>query len=118
MTRVVVDLDAKRAARREARGEPIVLVFGGEDFELPVELPFDVLEALPALASGAQAETAGAFIALVRSLLGDEAFTRFVAHRPSLDDFVELADAAFTAYGADQGNSSASRSQSSSAGPS
>jgi hypothetical protein len=46
----VIDLDRERAQRREARGKPMPVRFGGQQIaELPVELPLDVFEPLKAL---------------------------------------------------------------------
>lgn len=41
----ILDLDARRAAAREAREAP-ALTLGGQRIELPIELPIDVLEPL------------------------------------------------------------------------
>jgi hypothetical protein len=42
----VLDLDAERAARREAAAKPVRLRLGGRTFDLPAELPIDVLQPL------------------------------------------------------------------------
>jgi hypothetical protein len=42
----VIDLDAHRAARREAKGDAPLLRLGGQTVTLPVELPLDVFEPL------------------------------------------------------------------------
>lgn len=42
----VIDLDAAKAARAEALGEPPVVVWQGETFELPAELPARFLDAI------------------------------------------------------------------------
>lgn len=90
----IVDLDARRAARAEAQGEPPEVVLGGERFTLPVRLP---LEALDLMADGQ-------FRAAFRLLLADEdAVSRFFAHRPDDADLEDL----MSVYG-EPGNSSAS----------
>lgn len=45
-----VDLDAARAARREAQGQHVEVTLGGELFLLPVELPLAAMEGLSKLA--------------------------------------------------------------------
>lgn len=41
---MILDGDAARAARREARGKPPVYRLDGRDYTFPVEMPLDVLE--------------------------------------------------------------------------
>lgn len=92
----VIDLDAARAARREAQGEAPTVVFGGETFVLPPELPYTALEALRGMAD---TETApGAMVDLTRALLGD-GYERFTALDPSMEDVTELVGGAMNEYG-------------------
>lgn len=107
MTRI--DLDAARKARAEALGEPLVVVFGGEEFTLPAEKPFDF--ALN-LAYGRVPEA-------VESLLDPDDVTRFfkrdrpVAERPTMPDILALIDGVAEHFGGDDsGESPASPSSS------
>lgn len=97
------DLDAARAkreaARAEVNGPPAVLIFGGQEFTLPSELPIDF--ALYA-AEGEMRLALGA-------LLGDQA-DAFFSHRPSVDDFRAIGEMLDGAYGVTMGDSSASPS--------
>lgn len=109
-----IDLDAARAARREAEQDPPVIVLDGEDFTLPIELPFEIAGDLGKLfaAKGDKdklAELAGQVVPLiVKGLLGDD-HDRFMEHRPSFDDLIVLLEGMAVAYGlADVGESSAS----------
>jgi hypothetical protein len=78
-----LDLDAKRAARSEARNESHEVVFGGETFTLPPKIPLESMELM------GEAKFREAF----RILLGDEeTVRRFFAHRPDSDDLEELLE--------------------------
>jgi hypothetical protein len=108
----LVDLDAARAARREAKQEAPTVRFGGEDFLLPIELPFEVIEALGPLAEAQNAEdgsaAADAVLSVVKGLLGD-AYESFRAHQPSTEDLGALIEGVLKEYGfADTGESSGS----------
>lgn len=119
----IIDLDAAKAARNEAKKVQHVIRFGGEDFTLPQELPMDTLEPLMAMqevgdliekegeqevSPATQLAMVQALSALTRSLLGDEAYARFQAHQPSMDDFHQFIDGALGSFGLSQGNSGAS----------
>lgn len=95
-----IDLDAARrareAARAEANDEAVTIVFGGETFTLPAELPLEA------------ASAAGDPLRFVEAILGDS-YTAFMAHRPSIEDVTVLAEGIAASYGfADVGESSAS----------
>lgn len=85
-----IDLDALRAARHEADTDtsPNKIVFGGEEFEIPLEAPADFAMFL------AMGQLKPAFA----ELLGDEApegeedspFERFWNLKPSIDDLDAL----------------------------
>ena len=98
----IIDLDAKRAARAEARKDhkPITIRLDGVDYELPAEMPADFADLV----------TGGDFKAGFRALLGAAAFETFWAAGISVDDLREFADAIAPAYGlgGDSGNSSGS----------
>lgn len=93
-----LDLDAARAARAEAACEQHVVVFGGEEFVLPVEMP---------------AEVAFRFAdndpeAALTVLLGDQ-WPAFWAKQPTVEDMAELGSGIAAAYGfASPGESPAS----------
>lgn len=89
------DLDAKRAARREALGDPKVITWAGVDWELPVELPYEVLEQHRLLTLG----DLGAVVGIVKALLGDEWDAFVAAKRPSMQDCDELVGAMLKLYG-------------------
>ena len=86
---------------------------GGENFELPAELPVEALEHLATLAAAVEGGdrealgAAGPLLALFRTLLGED-WPRFAAERPSLEDMLALLDAAMPAYGGSAGESPAS----------
>lgn len=94
-----INLDAARAARAEAAGEPVTLTFDSKDITLPVELPADF----------ALCAAEGDLRAAVVALLGDEA-EWFFARRPSMDDVSALVKGAHEVYGVNEGESTASPS--------
>lgn len=107
-----INLDAARAARREAEQEAPIVTLGGKDYELPVELPFEVAEHFAALAIAKErkdeAAMAAGVIQVVKSLLGDH-FDSFMKSRPSIDDLLALVEGLTEAYGVeDVGESQAS----------
>jgi hypothetical protein len=104
MTTRIVDLDALRQARAEARGEKPVVIFGGEQFELVPEIPIDLVPLW----------RTGQFKEAMALLLADPAeVDRFWSHRPSDEDITALLES----YGEDTaGKSSASSKSSKSSG--
>lgn len=50
--RRVIDVDAARRARAEARGEPLAVMIGGTEYDLPAELPADVVHHFGRVAAG------------------------------------------------------------------
>lgn len=104
-----IDLDAARRARAEAVGEPLVVVFGGEEFTLPAEKPFDFSMYL----------ARGFVYEAIDALLAPDDVARFwrrdrpPAERPTLDDVTALLDGVAEHFGSkDQGESLASASSS------
>lgn len=99
-----IDLDAAKAARMEAAGEPHIFVFGGKEFELPHELPVrfgyliidDVEEAMRCVLDGQADE--------------------FWALEPSNQDISELLMQFRAVYGIGPGESSASAGSSTNGG--
>jgi hypothetical protein len=92
-----IDLDAAAAARAEAQGEPVTLIFRESEFTLPVEMPAD-------FALHAQAER---LRESVSALIGEKA-EEFFALRPSIEDITELVNAAARIYGVSPGEAAAS----------
>ena len=91
----VIDLDAARTARAEAEREVPIVVFGGEEFTLPVELPWEIAEA-------AAANDGAAALRAIEMLLGDQ-WEAFKAHRPSLADVMVIVEGLGSIYGAEPG---------------
>lgn len=87
----VIDLDAARAARAEAAGEPVTIKLDGRDYTLPVEVPVLAMIA----ADRGDAET------MIRLLLGDGG-DEFLA-KATVQDVAELDKAISGVYGFDQG---------------
>ena len=110
-----IDFDAARVARREALGAGPTLVVGGGEFELPVELPFEIAERFAELAALQQSESevegddeaqaarmsnlTRLTSQLVETLLGTEANAAFCKERPSLSDITFIVEAVTQAYG-------------------
>lgn len=93
-----LDLDAARAARAEAQGEPPVVTFGGEQFTLPAELPLRYAWAL------IDNDHEGAL-----KMLFNGQHERFLAKDPSRDDVLALIKGIPLLYGiGDEGESPAS----------
>lgn len=94
---IVLDLDAARAARAELH-TPRVLRLGGEEFDLPAELPFAFGDCLNQRDAGAS----------LRALLGEDSYGRAIALGLSSDDWGEILQQVPTLYGfADEGESEA-----------
>lgn len=77
------DLDALRAARAEAAGDPPTVTLAGETFTLPVEMPWAVVEALAH-------DTAAAFRDAALALLGGSQYRRACELGVSRDDMGAL----------------------------
>lgn len=95
-----VDLDALRAARREANKEAPAVTLGGQRFELPIELPLGAVAALGRMFSheddpGILGEET---LNVVRELLGDQ-YDDFMSHRPSMEDLEAMLNAVMPEYG-------------------
>lgn len=91
----MIDLDAARAARREGKGEGPVLKFGGKEYQLPPELPYEALEPIRGMSDPDTA--AGAMVDLMKALLGrhyDE-----VKSELSFDDLEAFVEGAMVEYG-------------------
>lgn len=119
-----IDLDAARAARREAAGINPSVTFGGRDFVLPVELPIETTdwgrriteaeEARDAERKGSvawrekQVALTGLVTGFLRFLLADQA-DAFFALKPSYEDAYALLLGIPAEYGTSLGESRASR---------
>ena len=93
----IIDVDAHRAARFEQLGPPPVLRIDGRDYELPPEMPAQVVTAFGALASGDVTDLAGLDVGL-RALLGD-AYEAVVDESTSFADLEFVITAAMESYG-------------------
>lgn len=79
------DLDAGRAARAEARGEPFVIGFCGQEYQIPPARDWPI-EATDALSSGALS-------AALRLLLGEDQYATFMVNKPTVGDVEDLMKA-------------------------
>lgn len=84
-----IDLDAARAARAEAQGEENTVLLGGDTFTLPLELPIELGDFL----------VSGRVGAFIEALLGEEQWTKFASHKPTLNDLKVLAEQLAPLYG-------------------
>lgn len=112
---VTINLDAAKAARAEILKDeeaPSVL-FGGETFSLPFELPFGVFLRLAELKKeGADGDDAlETMRTVMRSLFGDRT-DEFLDLAPSLDDMLALVSMLVESYEVELPESSASSSDS------
>lgn len=92
--RRVIDVDAARQARLETLGPPAVVLVGGREFELPTELPSEVLYAFGALQ---QSDFSGLERAM-RALFGDD-YDAVMALTPAWADQEFLIASTFEAFG-------------------
>lgn len=99
-----LDLDAARAARAEANGEPRSFILSGETFELPVELAWDFTEVF----------SSGEVTRILEYLLGPSQFERFrnLEPKPTDPDVTALVEALPQFYGPAAGESPASSASS------
>ena len=106
-----IDLDAAKAARREANGEAPTVVFGGKEYELPVELPFEVATSMAGLdeeSIKADPSLVGEKINAVVSILFGTSVEEFMGGAPSMNDLMALIEGLSGVYGLDAGESQAS----------
>lgn len=83
-----LDLDAARAARAEARGEPPTVTIGGETFTLPAELPMRYVWTL------VEGDDMDAL-----KVLFDGQLDRFIAADPTREDILALVAGVPKLYG-------------------
>ena len=79
------DLDAARAARREAMGDGFAFVFGGQTFTCTPTKEWPVA----VLASLSDGDLTGA----LELILGDEQYQRFMEQQPTSGDVQDLMEA-------------------------
>lgn len=98
------ELKRKREAKAKASGKSPKVKFGGQVFNLPVELPFGLFMQLDKLSEDNDEEDPDkameameAMSGLVDDLLGDQR-DAFLKAGPSLDDIMELLKAASDSY--------------------
>ena len=99
-----IDLNAARAARAEARGEPVTVELGDDVYELPAEMPASVIGCI----ARAQAGDPSGMLEAMAALVGDGFDEMVTKHRLSLDDLMVLLDGASEQYGMTTPESSAS----------
>jgi len=134
---IYADFDMDAARREEECPDGIRLVYKGEEFILPAELPIDIFDALLSddldltgifteLLNSEDEDVMKAVLKLLidrpslpkvlldaihacfRSLFGDEDYPRFRRLRPSIKDVVRLARGLFERYGTSLGEAFAS----------
>lgn len=106
-----VDLDAARAARAEANGERPTVTFGGKTYELPIEMPFAIVESVGELQKAQDDQdgiaVAGILANIAQSMFGDR-YQEFLAAGPSMTDMQSLLENVAGLYGLTPGESPAS----------
>lgn len=107
-----IDLDAAKAARKEALkdAETPTVVFGGESFDLPFEMPFGVFMRLGEMKN--DPDKAMENMRWLVDTLFEAQADDFLKQNPSFDDVLYLVDALFDSYEVDLPEASASPSQS------
>lgn len=97
-----IDVNAARAARREATQAGPEVVIGDSKFVLPVEMPFEVTEHLATLKQAEQAKDnsliSGAILSVLRVLFGDQ-YEEFMKEQPSMQDIEVLLEGLMEEYG-------------------
>lgn len=88
----IIDGDAWKAARAEIEEDAPVWKFGGEEFVLPASMPWDIVVAIAE-------DDAKAFVAAVKSLLGEKGYKRACALGAVRDDFLRLLLGCAEVYG-------------------
>lgn len=81
---MILDLNAKRAARSQARGEGMQMLLGEETFELVDELPIEIGE------MASNGEMWSAFKVMLRDPDGD--WERLRKCRPSFNDIMDVVE--------------------------
>ena len=99
----IIDLDKIGAVRREAKKDRPVIKFGGQEFQLPPEMPFAVVEAVGRIQRAGNDEEKNAVVAesmadIARALFGD-GYRKFLDLGPSVEDVSTLIDNIAPTYG-------------------
>lgn len=92
---MAIDLDAARAARREAKGESPVVKLNGKEYQLPVELPYEALECIRELNNPETA--AGALVDITKALMGKN--YEKIKSQLAFDDLEVFVGGALEEYG-------------------
>jgi hypothetical protein len=106
-----VDLDAARAARAETNGEHPTVKFGDTVFELPIEMPFGIVESVNAMQAAQESSDGYAVtrsIAAIAQDLFGESYEKFMEKGPSMLDMQMLLENVAPLYGLTAGESQAS----------
>jgi len=96
----VVDLDAKRAARRERNGQATQVLLGGQLITLATELPLEALDLINGEING------DALISMLAATPEDVA--KLNKARPTLEDLMELIELFGITLGESSGSASSS----------
>lgn len=99
-----IDLNAARAARAEARGEPVTVELGDDVYTLPAEMPASVIGCI----ARAQAGEPSGMLDAMSALVGPDFDEMVTKHNLSLDDLMVLLEGAAESYGLTTPESSAS----------
>jgi len=117
-----INLDTDRAARLEMRGKPQNIVFKGQEFPLPVELPLRAVTSMADLQKAMRAKDGDgitrSLLIILKSLVGDE-YETFMDLGPTAGDLGAIVRGIPKAYGlsAPESVASVSSSKSTSAQP-
>lgn len=104
----VIDLDKRKAARLEGKKVKPVVVFEGKTFELPRELPYDLLELMSEVIDSAGMGFSKPLDDTLEALLGKKGLAKLKELKPSVDDVGEMMAAVLVLYGLTAGESPAS----------
>ena len=109
---MAINVDQDAAARRESAGIHPELIWKGDTYELPVELPIDCVRALGRLSRASKSKDGekiqDGLVAVMENLLTDEDFKRFMRGRPSISDISAVVAGIPEEYGIQAGESTAS----------
>lgn len=93
-----INLDAAKAARREAQKTPPKVIFGKRTFTLPVEIPFEAVEQLGQIDTADPTTATSVITRFIAILFGDQ-YETFLKLQPSTQDVEVLMESLATVYG-------------------